>query len=140
MKKNFTILFLMTILLSACAGASPTVSLNETSWELISYGDIDNPMPALKDIATTITFGAEGNLHGDVGCNNFSGSYEISGNKIITGPMMSTMMACEAPQMDQESAVLMLLSGTLAFEADGDMLTLFSEDGNSTVHLMRAEN
>ena len=137
MKKNLAFLFLMTIILTACTGANSEKSLSDTTWELRSYGAIDSPIPALPDVATTISFNADGNLKGNVGCNNFSGSYEVSGNKLITGPLMSTMMFCENT-MEQETAVLMLLNGTLTFENDDDTLTIFSEDGNSAVILTQA--
>ncbi len=137
MKKNLAFLFLMTILLTACTGASPTKSLSGTTWKLVSYGAIDNPIPALPDVATTISFNADGNLKGNVGCNQFAGSFEISGTKIEIGPLMSTEMYCEST-MEQETAVLMLLDGTMTYENDGDTLSIFSEDGNSAVILAQA--
>jgi len=36
--------------------------------------------------------------------------------------------------------VLMLLNGELAFESDGNMLIIFSEDGKSALHLLLIEN
>ena len=137
MKKNLAILFLMTILLTACAGANP---LGGTTWELVSYGDVGTPILALPDGAAIISFDTEGTLSGNVGCNQFSGTYSVSGEKLKTGPIMATAMACmDAARMNQESAVLMLLNGNLSFESDGDTLTIFSEDGKSALHLMRAE-
>jgi len=135
MKKNLIILFLTAILLTACVGANP---LSDTAWELVSYGAINNQIPALPDVDTTISFGADGEVSGNVGCNGFGGSAKISGKKITTGPLMSTEMYCEAT-MDQEMAVLMLLNGELAFEINGDTLTIFSEDGNSALHLVKAK-
>ena len=138
MKKNLVFLFLIAILLTACAGES-TVSLSDTTWELVSYGLIDNPTPALPDVDAKISFSADGEIGGNVGCNGFGGSVEVLGDKIVVGPIMSTMMYCEAV-MEQESAIMMLLAGTLNFEIDGDMLTIFSEDGNSAVRLTRSAN
>lgn len=137
MKKNLALLFLMIILLTACAG---TNSLSDTTWELVSYGPVNAPISAIPDVSATISFSADGDLNGNVGCNGFSGSYEISGNTLTTGPLMATLMGCESPRMDQESAVLMLLNGTLTFENDGDTLTIFSEDGSLALHLVHAEN
>ena len=136
MKKNLAFLFLMTILLTACAGKGLTPSLGDTTWKLLSYGAIDSPTPALPDVDTTISFNADGNLNGNMGCNRFSGSYEISENKIEIGPLMSTAMYCESA-MEQETAVLMLLNGTMTFESDSNTLTLFSEDGSSALKLLQ---
>ena len=137
MKKKFAFLFLMTILLSGCAGDNP---LGDTSWELVSYGPADNPTPAEPDIFATISFSADGNLKGNVGCNGFSGPYEVSGNELSTGPLMATLMGCESARMEQESAVLRLLNGRLSFESDGERLTITSEDGHSGLDLIRTEN
>ena len=134
MKKNLAFLFLIATLLTACAGTNP---LKDTEWELISYGPMDAPISALPGIAATISFGADGNLNGNVGCNGFFGEYEVSGNTFTTGPLAATMMACEPPLMDQEYGVLMLLNGTLEFESDGATLTISSEDGGSELHLVR---
>lgn len=136
MNKNIAFLFLIATLLSACAGTSPTISLSDTTWNLISYGPNDNPILALEDVDATISFSDDGEIGGNVGCNGFGGSAKIAGNKIFVGPLMSTQMYCEAT-MDQEYAVLMLLNGELVFESDGNSLTIFSEDGTSALHLER---
>jgi len=136
MKKNLAILFLITILLTACAGTNP---LSGTTWELVSYGEIDSQIPVLPNVDARISFGADEDISGNVGCNGFGGAAKISGNKIVAGPLMSTEMYCER-SMEQEFAVLMLLNGELAFESDGNTLTIFSEDGNSALHLLRTEN
>jgi heat shock protein HslJ len=136
MKKNLTILFLMTILLAACAGTNP---LSDTTWELVSYGAIDNQIPALPDVDATISFDADGEVSGNVGCNDFGGSAKIDGDKIVAGPLMATEMYCERG-MEQEMAVLMLLYGDLAFEIDGDTLTIFSEDGSMALYFLRTKN
>ncbi|MCP4141409.1 MAG: META domain-containing protein [Chloroflexi bacterium] len=134
MKKNIAFLFLITIVLTACAGANPSPSLSDTTWELVSYGERENPTPALPNIDTTISFNADGNLNGNMGCNSFFGAFKISEDKIEIGPVGSTEMYCE-DTMDQEMAVLSLLNGTLTFENDGNTLTIFSEDGSLTLNL-----
>ncbi|MBT3337484.1 MAG: META domain-containing protein [Anaerolineae bacterium] len=139
MKKNVAFLLLIITLLSACAGINPGVSLNDTTWELASYGPVDAPTPALDDVNTHFAFSADGVLKGNAGCNSFSGGYEISGNKLTTGPLMATLMGCESPRADQETAVFMLLNGTLTFESDGDILTIFSEDGSSVLNFTKAD-
>ena len=135
MKKNLIMLFLITILLTACAGTNP---LSETTWELVSYGAIDSQVSALSNIDTRISFGTDGEVSGNIGCNDFGGAAKILGKKIVVGPLMATEMYYEAT-MDQEMAVLMLLNGELTFEIDEDMLTIFSEDGASVLKLVRAD-
>ncbi|MEN8172713.1 MAG: META domain-containing protein [Chloroflexota bacterium] len=137
MKKILSTLILMTVLLSACAGAN---SLDGTKWALVSYGPAENQTSAIPDIFAYIYFNTEGNIEGKVGCNSFSGAYEVSGKTLTTGPLMSTLMGCESPIMEQETAVMMLLNGELPFEIDGENLTITSEDGNSELHLVHTEN
>lgn len=137
MKKKLAFLLLSMILLAACAGTNP---LSDTSWALVSYGSVDNPTLAQPDILAYISFSADGNLKGDVGCNGFSGSYEVSGDKLTIGPIMSTLMGCESPRMEQETGVLTLLNGTLVFEINGGDLTIFSDDGISVMHFIHSDN
>jgi putative lipoprotein len=125
--KLFLILF-FSVILTACAKTNP---LSDTSWELVSYGDIDAPTPALPDTEAIISFDAEGMLSGNVGCNQFSGSYEVSGDTLEAGPLMATLMYCEQ-SMDQETAVMMLLNGSHTFEIGGETLKIFTEDGKSS--------
>lgn len=135
MKKTFLIFFVLTSLLTACAGTS---ALDNTTWELVAYGTVDAPMPALPDVETTITFDGNGNLNGNVGCNSFFGTYKVSGDILELGPIGATEMYCE-DTWEQEMGIFQILSGKLSFEEDGDMLMLISEDGTQIVRLKRVQ-
>ncbi len=137
MKKKLFWLLLLATLITACAGTNP---LSNTNWELLSYGNIDTPTSALPDGAATISFDAEGIISGNLGCNQFSGDYKVSGDTLKTGTLWATAMAClDVARMEQETTAMMLLHGTLTFKLDGETLTLFSEDGKSSLTLLRAE-
>ncbi len=132
MQKKLFWLFLFTFLLTACAGENP---ISDTSWKLVSYGEVDAQTLAVSNTEAIISFDAEGTLSGNVGCNQLSGTYKVSGDKLVIGPLMTTLMACiDDALMQQETTMMMLLSNSHTFEIEGGMLTILSEDGSiSTV-------
>lgn len=130
------ILVLAGILLSACSGGT-SASLTGT-WKLVSYGSPDNPTPAAAAVDTSVIFGEDGTISGNVGCNSFGGDYKVDGDKITFGPISSTLMLCaDTAIADQETAVLTRLTDTVTFVIDGDSLTLTSADGSSVIVLAR---
>jgi heat shock protein HslJ len=135
-KLNFllTAIICAAFVMSACAGGSTSV---EGEWTLVSYGASFSPVPALPDVETSLSFGADGQFGGNVGCNGFGAEYELSGNRVTFGAIMSTMMYCEETA-EQESLVLGVLNqGTLTYQLQGDTLTLTSADGDSVLVLVR---
>ncbi|MBV6397529.1 MAG: hypothetical protein HFACDABA_03143 [Anaerolineales bacterium] len=123
------------ILLLACSGGASTNVVGE--WELVSYGPPSNPSPAAPGVDTSITFGTDGQVNGNVGCNLFGGGYEISGTQITFAPLRSTRMACMDAVGEQENAILAAFAETANFSLDGDLLTIVSADGSSLVTLAR---
>ena len=133
MKKTtliWTALIVTGMIVSACAPGISNQSLNDTTWRLVSYGSATDPTPAAPDIETTLTFGADGQVSGNMGCNSFSGTFELKGDKIEFGPITSTMMACEGPGMEQEAAAFNVLRETVTASFDGSNLTLTGPDGD----------
>ncbi|MCS6846640.1 MAG: META domain-containing protein [Anaerolineae bacterium] len=108
------------------APAAPTTNpLAGTSWTLATLGG----QPALQGTTATLNFGADGRASGTDGCNAFSGSYEVSGDALKFGPLMGTLMACEASVMAQADAFRNALEQTARFAVANDTLTL--QDANS---------
>jgi len=128
---NAFLLTLLTITLSACSGSSANL---EGQWKLVSYGSAFSQTTANQGVDTQIEFGSDGRMSGNVGCNGFGGDYKVSGNKITFGPVMSTMMFCEAVA-DQESKTLAVFQESANFVFDGNTLTITSLDGNSVIVL-----
>ena len=114
-------------LLSACGGINPRDTLNGTSWILTS---IDNT-PPLNGTKLTVAF-TGGKLNGSSGCNSYSGSYEINGEKISTGPIAMTLMACmDTDMMDQEQSFLAYLGDLKTFIRSEGQLQFFRSDGKA---------
>lgn len=130
--KSLVIGLMAILMLSACAGGS-SASI-QGQWKLLSYGPVNDQTLAASDVETSIEFDSEGRMSGNVGCNGFGGDYTVDGDTITFGPVMSTMMFCEAVA-DQESSTLAVLQETTTFVINGSTLTITSEDGNSSVVL-----
>ena len=121
------------LLLSACSSATNTPELSGTNWKLVSYGPANAQTPAADGIETSLKFGADGQVSGNLGCNGFGGEYKQDGTRLTFGSMMSTMMACPEPQMSQESLSLAILYGTVEFQLDGDNLIIAGESEDQLI-------
>jgi heat shock protein HslJ len=136
MKKILYTAMIAMFMLAACGGANSNSIVG--GWELVSYGDTSNQTTAASiDFNTFINFDEDGDLAGNVGCNSFGGDYEVSGNQIIFGSIISTLMACEDPIGAQESAVLKTFTDTATYDLNGDTLTITSSDGATSIVLKR---
>jgi heat shock protein HslJ len=60
----------------------------------------------------------------EAGCNTGGGAVEVTADTLTFGQIVTTDMACEAGPASVESAVLGILSGTVDYTIDADMLTL----------------
>ena len=140
MKKTRSSLFILVaaVLLAACSGgASASASVTGT-WELVSYGDPANPMPAVADVDTSVVFDDQGTISGNVGCNSFGGEYKVDGDRIAFGPISSTLMMCADPAIgDQETTVLNTFTQTVTYIVEGEALTITSPESGSIVVLAR---
>jgi heat shock protein HslJ len=135
MKTRVTIIIaaaaMIMSLLNACGEINPRDTLNGTAWTLTS---IDNT-PPLKGTKLTAAF-AEGKFSGSSGCNSYSGSYEINDEKISTGPIAMTLMACVDPGiMEQEQSFLAYLGDLKTFVLSDGQLHFFRSDGKKLTFL-----
>ena len=141
MKRTLFVGLLIAIALTACAGS--TSADIQGQWRLVSYGSASDPSaslrtglePAAPGVETSIEF-KDGTMTWNVGCNGFGWDYKVKGYKIEFGPVMSTMMYCEAIA-EQEMGTLTVLQETTVFVLDGNTLTITSGDGNSVIVLER---
>lgn len=131
-----TLIALFTLLALAACSASRPDSL-PGRWQLVSHGPASGQVAAAQDVDAFIEFGPDGQLSGNVGCNGFGGDYQVDGNTITFGPIISTEMFCEGPVGEQEATTLAVLAESATFGLNGDMLTITSADGNSVIVLER---
>lgn len=130
MRLFFLTLTIVILLLTACQAASP---LAGSTWILISL----NGQPPLPN--TRLTLDLEGKqLSGSDGCNSFGGEFRTSGKKFeLTGPLVTTLMACEEPIMTQASAYLESISRIASYSLDNTTLTLYDENGKALLVFSR---
>jgi len=132
MNKLVVSLFMLFILAACGSVSSRSV---QGQWILISYGSPSDQILAVPNVETSIEF-KDGQLSGNVGCNGFGGEYSVDGDTITFGPIMSTMMFCEAVA-DQESITLAVFQESATFVMSDNLLTITSMDGNSVIVLER---
>ena len=119
---------LIGMMLTACATAE---SLDATSWTMTSYrGSQGNLTAILPDTIVTADFQAD-QVSGNVTCNNYSGTYQTTGNKIEIGPLATTLRECVGPDgiMEQETAFLMAMEAAAQYEIKGDTLEMLDDQG-----------
>jgi heat shock protein HslJ len=106
--------------------ASKVVTLEDTQWVLVSYGETGSLASVVGDVEITAEFKREDKqVAGAAGCNQYFGGYELSGLTLaIPGPLGSTAMACAEDVMDQESAYLQALQAAESYEIAGDELRI----------------
>ena len=121
-------LLVSVVLLSACAGMSPTAKtpdLDGTAWVLSSL-----PGHALQPDALPTARFEGGRVAGTDGCNRYTAPYTASGMSLQVGPRgASTQMACPPAVMKQAEAFMGALTQASTFRMVDDQLQLLASDG-----------
>ncbi len=112
-----------------------------TSWQLRSYynpaevGGMSSPVGGTQLTAdfTAGEAGEESIVSGSSGCNSYSAGYTVDGESLTIGLPVSTMMACEQPIMDQETAFLNAMQSASSFKLETEQLHLLNDQGNVVV-------
>ena len=141
MKKFVIWVFLCVSLLAMVLTACSTVeSLDATSWGMASYRDAQgNLTDILPDTIVTADFQAD-QVSGNVTCNNYSGTYLSTGNKIKIGPLATTMRMCVGPDgiMEQEADFLSAMEAAAQYEIKGDTLEMLDNQGATILIFKRS--
>lgn len=110
--------------LNGCGG-DPADLLTGGAWRITALGDAELVEPE----RLSLNFFDGGRVAGSGGCNRMAGGFSLSGEGMNFGPMVSTMMACPEPLMEQERRMLDALEQVIAFDVDADgQLRLLAED------------
>ncbi|HEX5276336.1 MAG TPA: META domain-containing protein [Fluviicoccus sp.] len=82
----------------------------------------------------SLRFRADGSLSGQAGCNSFSTTYRIDGDKLEVGDTAATMMTCPDAVMAQEELFLEVLQDAESIEIlDTGELALTDSEGRSII-------
>ncbi|HSK53411.1 MAG TPA: META domain-containing protein [Clostridia bacterium] len=117
---------------SSGAPPTPAPALGGSVWRAIEIDGravLGGPPPELRFNGTRI--------RADGGCNTFSGSFTLDGNRIDFAGINSTLRMCDGPVGEIETSFLRALIGvtTMSFDDTGDLL-LSGE--TVSVHLVRS--
>ncbi|HIP71249.1 MAG TPA: META domain-containing protein [Anaerolineae bacterium] len=113
---------------------NPGNPLGNTNWALTSMNGNQVPIPGSN---ITTFFANGGQLSGFGGCNNFNGSYSVSGNVISISALTSGQMSC-GPELDgQEQAFLAALQSAQTFTINGNQLIIFDGGGQEALRFNR---
>ena len=132
MKKIIPILCIGLMCFNCCKttkkAASNDMPLCGTQWNLV---DIEqNPLPEMLPIQPYIIFDEEGGYHGNLGCNEFRGTYYQDKQKIKLEYSGATKKLCK--DMEIEKAFLKALKASVNnFSIDGS--TLILSDGSKEI-------
>lgn len=104
-----------------------------TRWAVntLLSGETATSVPAglPKERVPHLTFGEDGTVHGNSGCNSFHGKAAVKGSTIDFGPPAGTRKMCPESEMEVERAVLAALDGPATYTIKGSTLTVTSKDG-----------
>ena len=133
--------------LSDAAGAplamfeAQSTELAGTSWVVTGYNNGKQAVVGvLGETTLSVSFGDDGSLNGDSGCNRFFGPYEQQDGTITIGPLAGTRKYCAEPAgvMDQEMQLLMALESAATYRLDGNTLDMRTADDALAATLRRA--
>lgn len=113
--------------------STPGTALRNTNWRLDSFGSVGAATPVIAGSTITLTFGEDGQVSGQSGCNSYGGSYTERGAALEFGEITSTLKACaDQAVMEQEQQYLQTLRSADRFTMDGDTLTIwYREEGGA---------
>lgn len=104
--------------------------LTDGTWNATGVNNGNGGVASLvADTEITAIFSAEGAISGNSGCNTYGGDYTVDGSTIAISQLISTMMACDDPIMEQERAYLTALGNATTIELGEKTLQLRSADG-----------
>lgn len=105
------------------------------NWKMVGW-TLPNAIP-IKAHLPTFSFQGD-RISGTTGCNQYRGTFTLSGDSITFSNLATTRMACPAPVNQQEQAFLQALSGkTLKVTRIAESLTLTTDD-NSMLNIRRS--
>ena len=113
--------------------------LSKTSWQATGYNNGKQAVVSvMAGTSLTATFGTDGTLSGNSGCNEYNGPYKVDGNRITIGPLVSTRMACSSPEgvMEQEALYQAALQSAAVYRIESNTLELRTQDGALAANFM----
>ncbi len=108
------------------AAAAPASTLESQPWVVASVGSHSYASEAIGSRPTVEFDAAHQRVSGFSGCNNFTGSYQRSGQTLHIGTLASTLMACISGKED-DRAFLGAVQSATSYSIEGHTLTLYAK-------------
>ena len=133
---------LLLITAPVLAHAQPGMStgqrvLTGTEWQLVSLGPAGSEADVVPGTTVTLKFGEDGRASGSTGCNSYGGTYEVRGDAISFGRLVSTRRAClDQNANQQEQRFLSSLEAANRFRLSSNRLTILSDRGRNVLNFV----
>ena len=112
-----------------------------TEWQLVSLGPPNAEENVVAGTTPTANFGEDGRVVGNTGCNGYGGTYEVRGDTISIGRLVSTRRAClDQNANEQERRFLAALEAASRFRLSSDRLTIFAERGRTVLNFVSSSS
>lgn len=109
-----------------------------TTWILDSFYTADAVSSIINGIAITAIFDNDGRITGSAGCNDYFGSYTLTGNMLSIYSIGSTKMNCPGRGiMLQEQTYLASLGKAAGFTINGNRMSLSDAKGTTLLSSTR---
>ncbi len=133
--KTLLLPLIILLVLASCKskkGATQTIKLENSSWEVISLSD--KPVKAKQ----TLVLNSD-QINGQAACNKYSGSIIIEENKTIKiNDILSTKMGCD--KLSEEQLFYTNLRNVASYEiSKNEELLLYSKDKTLLVKLKKIQ-
>ncbi len=104
----------------------PAHSLIGPEWRVVGVNNGRGGLASvLPDVPLTVTFGEDGRVTGNSGCNLFQGGYTLTGSSLSVGELISTRRACISDALNaQEQQFLTALRAAATYGLEGEDMTL----------------
>lgn len=105
----------------------PTTALVDTSWQWVHTEDSAGIVTFVPKSAQmfVVSFDEAGRMSSQTDCNSLGGTYEINGDSLTFGPLMSTLMYCEG---SDEAVYGAQLAKVVSYTQSATTLTLMLDD------------
>jgi heat shock protein HslJ len=115
--------------------------LTGTEWRLISFGPSGSEASLVAGTTVTLKFGEDGRASGSTGCNSYGGTYQVRGDNISFGRLISTRRAClDQNANQQEQRFLSALEAANRFRLSSDRLTILSDRGRNVLNFVNSRD
>ena len=90
----------------------------------------------IVDVGVNASFDGS-TMSGVSGCNQYSASYDATGNEISVGEIAGTLMACPEDAMAVEDQYRQLLAEVTTFEVSGSSMSMSDSEGTPVLRFSR---